>query len=259
MDCQKFLVTILFLFLFFSFYYTLTSRGIVVKKWQEIISELGLISQIEQSKISRHYFVFCFFLFSFAKSNLFPERTVENFSSLFCFFFFFLLLTLYSYLARDSSKKWQEILNKLGLISQIVQLQNFLSLLCFLFKNEMIKDPLSNLIRPFYCPLVWKRAFLRGISQIRSKPILFSFHVLFCKRISTLCVIYIYTFCLYSQWNGTISRVHVHFFFSLAKSTPLPETEASRKFFVTILFFFSFSFFFLLILCSLGVVPKVTR
>ncbi len=55
--------------------------------------------------------------FSFFFRMIFANRikTVENFSSPFCFFFFYTLLTYY--LARDSCKKWQEIIGKASLIS----------------------------------------------------------------------------------------------------------------------------------------------
>ncbi len=62
------------------------------------------LSWIGLSKISRHYFVFVFFL-----------------------------LYIIPYLARGSCKKWQEIINKLGMISQIEQVHNFSSLFCFFF------------------------------------------------------------------------------------------------------------------------------
>ncbi len=76
-------------------------------------------------------FFFCFFFSIFFLWTL-SEWTVENFSSLFCFCFFFFFFLLYSYLARDSCKKWQEIINKLGLISRI-NCWKFLVTILFLF------------------------------------------------------------------------------------------------------------------------------
>ncbi len=84
-----------FSFSFFFLSYSYLARD-SCKKWQEIINKLGLISQIEHSKISRHYF----FSFSFILGNWDSrERTVEYFLSLFCFCFcfcFFLSIILLS-------------------------------------------------------------------------------------------------------------------------------------------------------------------
>ncbi len=101
--------------------------------------------------ISRHNFFFVFLIFFFG-SWVFSGRTVENFSSLFCFciffffiifvnwtetaenfsslfcfvfFFFFFFPPYLSTTSRDSCKKWQEINNKLGLISQIKTAEKF--------------------------------------------------------------------------------------------------------------------------------------
>ncbi len=96
--------------------------------------------QSTQSKISFHYFVFFLFLFSLAKSEPVLRDDSRKFLVTILFFFFFFSSTLYCYLARDSSKKWQEILNKLGMISQIVQLQNFSHYFVFCLINEWIID-----------------------------------------------------------------------------------------------------------------------
>ncbi len=76
--------------------------------------------------------LFCFFLFLFFFYIFFiwtfSDWTAENFSSLFCFCFCFLFFYIIPYLARDSCKKWQENIDKLGLISQSKQCCNdFLS------------------------------------------------------------------------------------------------------------------------------------
>ncbi len=81
------------------------------------------------------FFVFLFFFLSISLGNWTASRVDSLKFLVTIFFFFFFSSYLYSYIAHDSSKKWQEILNQLGLISQIVQLQNFLSLLCFLFNK----------------------------------------------------------------------------------------------------------------------------
>ncbi len=258
---KKFLVTVLFLFSFFFF-----------------LQQNQTCSQSRQPKISRHFvffFVFCFFflLSIFGKLDRFQSGRSKISRQYFVFFSFsFSHLTLYSYLAHDSSKKWQEILNQLGLISQIVQLQNFLSLLCFLFnkwkdKRPIIMHRIFNIFicnnRPFYWPLAQEKGFSEGyiINSIYANLIFF------LVKGYLLCLCFKFTlFCLYSQWNGTISRVHTSFFpwrnsprcvenfsslfcffflflFSLAKSKPVPR-EDSRKFLVTILFLFLFLFFF---------------
>ncbi len=96
---RKFLVTILFFCCFF-----LLSFG-----------EIGSVRK-RQPNISRHYYVFFPFFFS-----LFFARV----------FSFFLLYLLYH--ARDSCKKWQEKIDKLGLISRMDSFKNFSSPFCFLF------------------------------------------------------------------------------------------------------------------------------
>ncbi len=129
-----------FVFLFFllvSSKYTITLRGIVQKKWQEIIDKLGLTvkrftnfsSLFSFSSFFFFFFwwtgvflektaeyfssLFLFFLFSILlwRTRLFSDDTAEYFSSLFCFCFFL----VYYYLVRDSSKKWQENIDKMGL------------------------------------------------------------------------------------------------------------------------------------------------
>ncbi len=93
------------------------------------------------AKLSHHYYFFFFFLsnnflkldwdsWKFLITLLFFlsfflsffiifgnwTKIAENFSSLFFSFFFFFYPLLTYYLARDSCKKWQEIIGKLGLI-----------------------------------------------------------------------------------------------------------------------------------------------
>ncbi len=82
-----------------------------------------------QLKISRHYLLFfLFFLLNdFCELDL---RQLNISRHYFVFSFFCLILTYY--LAWDSCKKWQEIINKLGMISQIEQLPNFLVTIFFL-------------------------------------------------------------------------------------------------------------------------------
>ncbi len=104
---------------FFSFFFFFLGENWIFSDWTaENFSSL---------------FCFCFFFFFIFysisrrivvksdKKDLtgwvrFPECTVKNFSSLFCFCFF--LLYIIPYLARDSCKKWQEKLSRLGLISR---------------------------------------------------------------------------------------------------------------------------------------------
>ncbi len=74
---------------------------------------------------------------NFSKTGL-RQLKISRHSLFFFFFFFYPLLTYY--LARDSCKKWQEIIGKAGLISQIEQLQIFLVtiFLCSLFLGNSV-------------------------------------------------------------------------------------------------------------------------
>ncbi len=122
-------------FSFFIPYFTYYLARDSCKKWQEIINKLCMIlilntiffssffsfeellrTGLRQLKISRHFFVFSFFL-----SNDLRELDWDSWkflvTILFFFFLFFLNLLLTYYLARDSCKKWQEIIGKAGLIS----------------------------------------------------------------------------------------------------------------------------------------------
>ncbi len=130
---EKVLVTLFLIFSSSSFFPSyLSLRGIVVKKWQDIINKLGLISQVEhrqlqdflvtglifssffsfflsfayldlfgpgQLKISRHYFVFSFFFLW--RNWISCDWTGENFSSLFCFFSSFFSSFFLTYLSRE--------------------------------------------------------------------------------------------------------------------------------------------------------------
>ncbi len=81
------------------------------------------------------FLVTIFFFFFFRV--LFWELDGDSWKFLVTFLFFlsFFKSLTYYYLARDSCKKWQEIIDKLGLISKIDQLPTFSSLFFFLFFN----------------------------------------------------------------------------------------------------------------------------
>ncbi len=119
-DSRKFLVTILFLFLFLFSFSIFWETGPFRERTVENFSSLFL-------------FLFCFcFVSIFGKLDLFQSGQLKISRHYFVFFFFFFLL--HSYLARDSSKKWQEIINKPTLISpDWTELPNFSSLYCFCF------------------------------------------------------------------------------------------------------------------------------
>ncbi len=91
-DSWNFLVTILFFFFFLlvSSKYTITLRGIVQKKWQEIIDKLGLTVK-RFTNFSSLFLFFLVFILHW-RTRLFSDDTAEYFSSLFLFFVSFLFL-----------------------------------------------------------------------------------------------------------------------------------------------------------------------
>ncbi len=125
------------------------------KKWQEILNKLGLTFADKVAVIfSSLFFVFCFSSLVF-RGNW--QETVENFSSLFFFSFSsFSSYLLYLYYAQDSSKKWQEILNKFRLTLPDKRAVNFSSLFfCFLFffiglQRKPTRDRLKFLVTFFF-------------------------------------------------------------------------------------------------------------
>ncbi len=134
---------------------------------------------MDSRKIARHYFVFVFvfvFVFFITLGNwTVSDWTAECFSSLFCFCLF--PLYIIPYLARDSCKKWQENIDKLGFISQSKQVsQRFLvnKYTILDWKRNLffsIKEPQQTLdiVSCNHChflrSMVRKRAFLGCVSQ----------------------------------------------------------------------------------------------
>ncbi len=110
---RKFLVTFLFLFFFLLLflYYARDSS----KKWQEIWSKLGLTFQDKVAEIFLVTFFFLFFVFLHWSFDGKRQSNISRHYFVFVFVFVFSTFILYLYYAQESSKKWQEILNKLGL------------------------------------------------------------------------------------------------------------------------------------------------
>ncbi len=140
---------------YFYLYYAQDSS----KKWQEILSKLGLTCPDDKCFKNFSSLFFCSFCFFLHKPYGETGLRDENISSLFCFFFFscllffviglqrklargsrkflvtfflfFFLPLLYLYYAQDSSKKWQELFNKIGLTFPDERAVNFSSQFSF--------------------------------------------------------------------------------------------------------------------------------
>ncbi len=100
------------------------------------------------SKISRHYFVFLFF--SLTWLGLFGKDSWIFLITFLFFHFFFSFLSLsLLYYAQDSCKKWQEKIDKLGLIC----FNNFSSLFYFFFLwwNWVCSDKTSENFSSLFC------------------------------------------------------------------------------------------------------------
>ncbi len=134
-DRWKFLVTILFFFVFSSSILNLYYAQDSFKKWQEILNKIGLTFADEIAVNFSSLFSFFFFSFSFIFFiNVLRKlaRDCLKFLVTFLFFFVFCFTSLiYLYYAQDGSKKWQEIFSKLGLTFQDEIVENFSSLFLF--------------------------------------------------------------------------------------------------------------------------------
>ncbi len=133
---------------------------------------------MRQLKISRHYVFSSSFSSSFKQNWVCLDKTAENFLSLnwFFFFFFFFFFSLSIYYARDSCKKWQENIDKLGLISR---LKNFSSLFFFFFFGVTESNRLRQLkiSRHYFVFVLF--SFFGVIGSVRLRLLKISRHYFF--------------------------------------------------------------------------------
>ncbi len=168
------------------------------------------------------------------------DWTAENFSSL--FFFCFFLLCIIPYLARDSCKKWQEKLSRLGLISRVDSQIFLVTILffCFCFLIILGKLDLSRVDSRKFLVTIFFFVFFSSSLFWETGP--FRIGQLKISRHFFVFVFLLLSIILYlargscKKWQEKLSRLG------------LISRVDGRIFLVTILFFVYFFFFLSIIL-----------